>query len=222
MTSRIIAFIEIYCNYQEKAILNYKFMKILIATTNKGKVSEFEEIFSDKFELLTLNDLSITTDVEETGITFHQNALIKATQYFKLSKIPTISEDSGLEVEELNGEPGIYSARYGGSGLKDQERVSLILKKLINVSHNKRQARFVSVICGVGFSKKPLYSEGILDGFIAQQKEGNNGFGYDPIFLPNGSKKTTASMLKEEKNKISHRRRAIDKFLKMLIADKII
>ena len=222
MTSRIIAFIEIYCNYQEKAILNYKFMKILIATTNKGKVSEFEEIFSDKFELLTLNDLSITTDVEETGITFHQNALIKATQYFKLSKIPTISEDSGLEVEELNGEPGIYSARYGGSGLKDQERVDLILQKLSNVPSKKRQAKFVSVICGVGFAETPIYSEGILDGYIAEQKKGKNGFGYDPIFLPIGSNQTTASMSKEEKNKISHRRRAIDKFLKMLIADKII
>ena len=104
-------------------------MKILVATTNEGKIREFEQIFAEKFEILTLNDLSIEIDVEETGVTFHQNALIKATQYFELSKIPTVSEDSGLEIAELNGEPGIFSARYGGADLNDRERVDLILQK---------------------------------------------------------------------------------------------
>ncbi len=197
-------------------------MKILVATTNKGKIKEFEQIFAEKFEILTLNDLSIKIDVEETGVTFHQNALIKATQYFELSKIPTLSEDSGLEIAELNGEPGIFSARYGGADLNDRERVDLILQKLSNVPSKKRQAKFVSVICGVGFAETPIYSEGILDGYIAEQKNGKNGFGYDPIFLPIGSDQTTASMSKEEKNKISHRRKSIDKFLKILIRDKII
>ncbi|MEC7837974.1 MAG: RdgB/HAM1 family non-canonical purine NTP pyrophosphatase [Chloroflexota bacterium] len=197
-------------------------MKILVATTNEGKIKEFEQIFAEKFEILTLNDLSIKIDVEETGVTFHQNALIKATQYFELSKIPTLSEDSGLEIAELNGEPGIFSARYGGADLNDRERVDLILQKLSNVPSKKRQAKFVSVICGVGFAETPIYSEGILDGHIAEQKNGKNGFGYDPIFLPIGSDQTTASMSKEEKNKISHRRKSIDKFLKILIRDKII
>lgn len=197
-------------------------MKILVATTNEGKIKEFEQIFAEKFEILTLNDLSIKIDVEETGVTFHQNALIKATQYFELSKIPTLSEDSGLEIAELNGEPGIFSARYGGADLNDRERVDLILQKLSNVPSKKRQAKFVSVICGVGFAETPIYSEGILDGYIAEQKNGKNGFGYDPIFLPIGSDQTTASMSKEEKNKISHRRKSIDKFLKILIRDKII
>jgi len=174
-------------------------MKILVATTNEGKIREFEQIFAEKFEILTLNDLSIEIDVEETGVTFHQNALIKATQYFELSKIPTVSEDSGLEIAELNGEPGIFSARYGGADLNDRERVDLILQKLSNVPSKKRQAKFVSVICGVGFADLPIYSEGILDGYIAEQKNGKNGFGYDPIFLPIGNEKTTASMSKEEK-----------------------
>jgi len=197
-------------------------MKILVATTNKGKIREFEQIFAEKFEILTLNDLAIEIDVEETGDTFHQNALIKATKYFELSKIPTVSEDSGLEIAELNGEPGIFSARYGGVDLNDRDRVDLILQKLSNVPSKKRQAKFVSVICGVGFAETPIYSEGILDGYIAEQKKGKNGFGYDPIFLPIGSNQTTASMSKEEKNKISHRRKSIDKFLKILIRDKII
>jgi len=197
-------------------------MKILVATTNEGKIREFEQIFAEKFEILTLNDLAIEIDVEETGDTFHQNALIKATKYFELSKIPTVSEDSGLEIAELNGEPGIFSARYGGVDLNDRDRVDLILQKLSNVPSKKRQAKFVSVICGVGFAETPIYSEGILDGYIAEQKKGKNGFGYDPIFLPIGSNQTTASMSKEEKNKISHRRKSIDKFLKILIRDKII
>lgn len=197
-------------------------MKILLATTNLGKIKEFENIFPKKIEILTLEDLGIDIDVNETGKTFHQNAFLKAKEYYKLSNIPTISEDSGLEVSELNGDPGIYSARYGGENLNDQDRVDLILKKLLSVPDNKRQARFVSVICGVGLSSKPIYSEGILEGFISQQKEGKNGFGYDPIFIPLGSNKTTALMSKDEKNNISHRRKAIDNFLKILITDKII
>tara|TARA_E500000331_G_scaffold104625_1_gene101408 strand:- start:2667 stop:3263 length:597 start_codon:yes stop_codon:yes gene_type:complete len=198
-------------------------MKILVATTNSGKIREFKEILSKKnIQVLTLNDININIDVDETGNTFRQNALIKANEYYKLAKIPTVSEDSGLEVLKLDGEPGIYSARYGGDLLNDNQRVDLILEKLLKVPSNKRQARFISVICGVGFSDEPIYSEGILEGFISKKKEGNSGFGYDPIFLPNNSNKTTASMAKEEKNKISHRRKSIDKFLKILIRDKII
>ena len=198
-------------------------MKLLVATTNSGKIREFKEILSKKnIQVLTLNDININIDVDETGNTFRQNALIKANEYYKLAKIPTISEDSGLEVLKLDGEPGIYSARYGGDLLNDNQRVDLILEKLLKVPSNKRQARFISVICGVGSSDDPIYSEGILEGFISKKKEGNSGFGYDPIFLPNNSNKTTASMAKEEKNKISHRRKSIDKFLKILIRDKII
>ncbi|MBK90298.1 MAG: non-canonical purine NTP pyrophosphatase, RdgB/HAM1 family [Chloroflexi bacterium] len=197
-------------------------MKVLVATTNLGKIKEFEGIFPKNIEILTLRDFNIDIDVEETGKTFHQNAFLKANEYYKLSNIPTISEDSGLEVSELKGEPGIYSARYGGENLNDQDRVDLILKKLLPVPNNKRQARFISVICGVGFTSKPIYSEGLLEGFISEHKEGKNGFGYDPIFIPLGSNKTTASMSKDEKNNISHRRKSIDNFLKILITDKII
>ncbi len=197
-------------------------MKILVATTNLGKIKEFKDIFPKKSKILTLSDLSINKDIEETGKTFHQNALLKAMEYNKLSNMPTISEDSGLEISYLNGEPGIYSARYGGESLSDQDRVDLVLEKLSDVPDDRRQARFISVICGVGFKHEPIYSEGYIDGYIAKNKEGNNGFGYDPIFIPVGSEKTTAKMTKEEKNMISHRRKSIDKFLKMLITDKII
>ena len=126
-------------------------MKILIATTNIGKIKEFQEILNKKkiFEIFTLNDLNISVDVEETGNTFEENAEIKATFYSKLSKMPTISEDSGLVIDSLNGEPGIYSARYGGENLNDNDRVELVLKKMTKIHKEERSARFISVICGV-------------------------------------------------------------------------
>ena len=138
------------------------------------------------FEIFTLNDLNISVDVEETGNTFEENAEIKATFYSKLSKMPTISEDSGLVIDSLNGEPGIYSARYGGENLNDNDRVELVLKKMTKIHKEERSARFISVICGVGFGSRSLFSRGELEGFISSSKQGKNGFGYDPIFSPIG------------------------------------
>ncbi|KAA1289581.1 MAG: RdgB/HAM1 family non-canonical purine NTP pyrophosphatase [SAR202 cluster bacterium] len=199
-------------------------MKILIATTNFGKIKEFQEILNKKkiFEIFTLNDLNISVDVEETGNTFEENAEIKATFYSKLSKMPTISEDSGLVIDSLNGEPGIYSARYGGENLNDNDRVELVLKKMTKIHKEERSARFISVICGVGFGSRSLFSRGELEGFISSSKQGKNGFGYDPIFSPIGDNATLATKEIDEKNKISHRRKSIEIFLNKLIKDKIV
>ncbi|KAA1298511.1 MAG: RdgB/HAM1 family non-canonical purine NTP pyrophosphatase [SAR202 cluster bacterium] len=199
-------------------------MKILIATTNIGKIKEFQEILNKKkiFEIFTLNDLNISVDVEETGNTFEENAEIKATFYSKLSKMPTISEDSGLVIDSLNGEPGIYSARYGGENLNDNDRVELVLKKMTKIHKEERSARFISVICGVGFGSRSLFSRGELEGFISSSKQGKNGFGYDPIFSPIGDNATLATKEIDEKNKISHRRKSIEIFLNKLIKDKIV
>ncbi|MBL06973.1 MAG: non-canonical purine NTP pyrophosphatase, RdgB/HAM1 family [Chloroflexi bacterium] len=197
-------------------------MRVLVATTNLGKIREFRDIFPSKIQILSLKDLDINIDVNEDGETFRENALKKAKEYYEISNIPTISEDSGLVVDFLNGEPGILSARYGGKDLNDDQRVDLVLKNMNGVESKQRSARFVSIICGIGFYNYPLFSEGIMEGFISDSKEGVNGFGYDPIFMPIGVNKTTASMSKHEKNNISHRRKSIDEFLKMLITDKII
>ena len=199
-------------------------MKILIATTNVGKIKEFQEILNKKkiFEIFTLNDLNISVDVEETGNTFEENAEIKATFYSKLSKMPTISEDSGLVIDSLNGEPGIYSARYGGENLNDNDRVELVLKKMTKIHKEERSARFISVICGVGFCSRSLFSRGELECFISSSKQGKIGFGYDPIFSPIGDNATLATKEIDEKNKISHRRKSIEIFLNKLIKDKIV
>ena len=197
-------------------------MRILVATTNLWKIKEFQDIFPSKIKILSLQDLNIDIDVVEYGETFRENALIKAKQYYSISKIPTISEDSGLVIDYLKGEPGIFSARYGGKNLSDDQRVDLVLRNMNGVESIQRSARFISVICGIGFFKEPLFSKGVMEGFISDTKNGINGFGYDPIFIPLGKNETTASMSKDEKNVISHRRKSIDKFLKMLITDKII
>ena len=160
--------------------------------------------------------------MEETGNTFEENAEIKATFYSKLSKMPTISEDSGLVIDSLNGEPGIYSARYGGKNLNDNDRVELVLKKMTKIHKEERSARFISVICGVGFGSRALFSRGELEGFISSSKQGKNGFGYDPIFSPIGDNATLATKEIDEKNKISHRRKSIEIFLNKLIKDKIV
>ena len=189
-------------------------MRILVATTNLGKIKEFQDIFPSKIEILSLKDLNIDIDVVEDGKTFRENALIKANEYYDISKIPTISEDSGLVIDYLNGEPGIFSARYGGKNLSDDQRVDLVLRNMNGVESIQRGARFISVICGIGFYKEPLFSEGIMEGFISDTKDGINGFGYDPIFIPDGRKLTFGQMKYIDKLKIDHRMKAFKKIKK--------
>jgi len=186
--------------------------KLLVATRNSGKVSEFSRMLSGlSFEVVGLNDLGIDLEVEETGSTFEENAVIKARAYAKASGELTLADDSGLVVDALNGEPGVLSARYGGEGLDDDGRVQLVLDKMEHLPGWERTARFVAVLALVG-SDVPnglVTSEGVVEGAICHERLGENGFGYDPVFWLVGLTKTTAQLSGEEKDAVSHRGAAL-------------
>lgn len=183
-------------------------MKLLVATNNKGKLKEFNEILGELgIECVSLKDMGITVDVEETGTTFLENALLKAKEIYKIAGIPTISDDSGLMVDALSGEPGVYSARYAGEPSDDDKNMD---KLLFNLKGEKnRTARFKSVIAAVFSEEDILVSEGECEGVIIDEKRGDNGFGYDPIFYVESLCKTFAQMSDAEKNSLSHRGNAI-------------
>ena len=186
--------------------------ELLIATHNEGKLREFCVFFANAgYSLLSLNDVGIHTEVEETGATLEDNAALKATTYAQLSGMATIADDSGLEVDALGGEPGVRSARFAGRDATDSERIALLLHKVDNVPSFQRTARFRCVIA----LKKPgkpvrLYS-GHCNGLIANEARGDQGFGYDPIFFLPQLNKTMAELNFEEKNAISHRGHAVAK-----------
>ena len=191
--------------------------QLLLATRNKGKVRELTNLLEGApFELVGLDDLGITQDVEETGRTFEENALLKARAYADLSSLPALAEDSGIEVDALGREPGPMSARYGGPGLSDEGRVALLLKNLQNIPAGKRQARFRSVIAIVWPSGEAELHEGRCEGIVAEAPAGSGGFGYDPIFFMPEYGKTTAEMSPEQKNRVSHRGSAARKALESL------
>ena len=181
--------------------------KIIAATKNKNKIREFKEILPD-FDIITQEEAGIDLDVEETGVTFRENALLKAKAIFEKSGIPALADDSGLEVFALGGEPGVYSARYGGEGLNDTDRLNLVLEKMKDVDDELRGAQFV---CAIAFvtSDKIYEAEGIFEGTIIREAKGSNGFGYDPIFYVPEMGKTAAEMTAEEKNSVSHRGKAL-------------
>ena len=183
-------------------------MKLLIATNNQGKLKEFNEILGELgIECVSLKEMGISVDVEETGTTFLENALLKAKEIYSIAKIPTISDDSGLMVDALSGEPGVYSARYAGEHANDQKNMDKLLSKLQGVEN--RTARFKSVIAAVFSEDDILVSEGECEGVIIDEKRGDNGFGYDPVFYVEAMKKTFAQMTDGEKNSLSHRGNAI-------------
>jgi XTP/dITP diphosphohydrolase len=193
--------------------------KLLVATRNSGKVREFSRMLSEMpFEVVGLDDLGITLEVEETGSTFEENALLKATAYARESGELTLADDSGLEIDSLNGEPGVFSARYGGEGLDDEGRVQLVLDKMKHLPGWERTARFVAVLALVG-DEVPnglATSEGVLEGAIMHEPIGDNGFGYDPVFWLASHVKTTAQLTGEEKDEISHRAAALRGLTAML------
>lgn len=192
-------------------------MKLLVATHNRGKLREFQEIFHDlPFELLTLDDVGIREDVAETGATLEENARLKANAYVRASGLLTLADDSGLEVDALNGEPGVYSKRYAGEGKSDAERNAHLLEKLRNVPQAKRTARFRCVIAIADAHGNVQTTEGTCNGKIAFESRGTNGFGYDPIFIVDGSTRHLAEFSSAEKNKISHRGRAAIKAREIL------
>lgn len=188
-------------------------MELVFASSNQNKVAEIQKLIGSKIKLLSLKDINCTEEIAETGKTFHENALIKARYVFEKYKFNCFGDDSGLEVEALNNEPGVYSARYAGEPKNDPNNTQKLLKEL--GSHANRNACFKTVIALV-VDGKEQYFEGEIKGQIALQPIGSGGFGYDPVFIPNGYNRTFAQMSLEEKNVISHRAFATQKLIQYL------
>jgi XTP/dITP diphosphohydrolase len=191
--------------------------KLLLATNNQGKVLEFQSLLQGiPFDLVTPAQQGIKLAVEETGSTFEENARIKALAFAKESRLMTLADDSGLEVDALNGEPGIRSSRYAGEGASDADRVEFLLSKLKDVLPEKRTAHFRCVIAIAFPNGKIKICSGKCDGLIISEPRGEEGFGYDPIFYFPELEKTMAELPMETKNRISHRGRAAQEAVKLL------
>ena len=186
-------------------------MRFVLATHNPGKLREMGEILKDfGIEVVSPRDLGITVDVEETGTTFAENAMLKAKAICKEANLPAIADDSGLCVDALNGAPGVYSARYGGEGLDDKGRYMLLLSSLRGAP--TRAAHFACAVACAFPNGDTLTAEGDCHGTVAFAPMGDGGFGYDPIFFVPSLRKTFAQLTAEEKNAISHRGRALKDF----------
>lgn len=185
--------------------------KLLVATHNQGKVAEYAEMLADlAVEWLGLADAGVTMDVAETGSTFRENALLKGRAYAAATGLLTLADDSGLEVDALDGRPGVYTSRYGGEGLSHAQRYHLLLRHLEGVPREARTARFRCVIVLVAPDGALLgESEGIVEGIIATEPAGKGGFGYDPVFYLPERGKTMAQLDPAAKHQISHRGRAL-------------
>ncbi len=184
--------------------------EVIIATKNRGKAQEFERIFQARgLQVKTLLDFPEIEDVEETGTTFEENAKIKSETISNLLGKMVIADDSGLEVDALDGRPGVYSARYAGIQKDDEDNMDKVLAELTDVPENERTARFRCVLAVSQPGKKTETFAGACEGRILTERRGTNGFGYDPIFFVVEKKKSMAELTAEEKNKISHRAMAI-------------
>ena len=187
--------------------------KIVFATNNKHKLSELREIMGSEYEILSLSDIGCYDDIEETAYTIEGNALIKAHFISDKYGYDCFADDTGLEVEALNGAPGVYSARYAGDNHDSVANMNRLLSELNGIEN--RKSRFLTVIALV-FKGKTITFEGIINGNIIDTPMGDNGFGYDPIFVPENCNKTFAQMTSEEKNTMSHRARATKKLIEYL------
>lgn len=187
--------------------------QILIATKNEGKLKEFKQIFTAKgIEVLSLKDVDEDVDVQENGLTFEENARLKADSYAKTIGIPVLADDSGLEIDALNGRPGIFSARYAGDH-NDAANNAKVLTELGGVPDEKRTATFHTTVVVRKPDGTELVANGNLRGRILSVPRGDNGFGYDPLFYVEEKQKTLAQMTRGEKNQISHRALAIQDLL---------
>ena len=191
-------------------------MKLILASNNKNKLREFRQIVKDlPIELISQKEAGCDFEVEETGTTFEENAFLKASAVTNATGCAAVADDSGLCVDALNGEPGIYSARYGlGHEASDTERYQYLLKKLEGIEN--RSARFVCCICCTFPDGRVLTSRGECEGEILLRPEGDGGFGYDPVFHPLCTEKGMAQLTPEEKNAISHRGNALRIFIPLL------
>ena len=193
-------------------------MKVVLASKNPHKLVEISKI-TEKFgfDLVLQSELGVDIDVEETGTTFEENSFLKAEAVMKATGLPALADDSGIAVDALNGEPGIYSARYGfDESLDDWGRLQLLLKNTEQVPDGQRQAQFVCVITMVTPEGKTIQARGEIHGELLREPRGENGFGYDPIFYYPPAGMSTAEMAPEEKNKVSHRGNALQVFYQKL------
>lgn len=184
---------------------------MVIATKNKGKVKEFEALF-ERYGIKITSLLDINEpipDIEETGTTFKENARLKAEGIAKVLNVPVVADDSGLAVDALEGRPGVYSARYAGEPTDDVKNYEKLLDELRDVPNEKRTARFICVLALAIPGKETIFTEGTCEGTIAHEPKGTNGFGYDPVFIPEGYDCTMAQLEQSEKNRISHRYHAL-------------
>ena len=190
-------------------------MKIVIATFNKGKFKEFKDLFSNSsFEILSLKDFT-TQDIDETGNSYEENAMLKAKKASELSNYPSLGDDSGLEVKLLNNDPGLFSARYSGKNATDEANIKKLLNETKNLENTK--AKFVSTLAFYDPQKDlELFSFGELEGEIVKEKKGDKGFGYDPIFKIKNSYQTLAEVSFKERMEISHRAKSTQEMLKHL------
>jgi len=188
-------------------------MKLVFATNNKNKITEVKKMLSDEFEILSLNDIGCNEDIPETKPTLEGNASQKSHYVYEKFGYNCFSDDTGLEVEAINNEPGVYSARYAGPQRKAEDNMQKLLLELNKIKN--RKARFRTVISLIINGEEHCF-EGIVEGEILKQKQGIDGFGYDPIFAPEGKSISFAEMELDEKNKISHRGRAVVKLTQFL------
>jgi XTP/dITP diphosphohydrolase len=190
-----------------------KTMKLVFASNNKNKIAEIQQLIGDKFEIVSLEDIGCTEDIPETAETIEGNAILKAQYVYDKYGLSCFADDTGLEIDALQGEPGVYSARYAGEQKNADDNMALVLQKLENKTN--RSAQFKTVIA-LNFGSEHFLFEGIVKGTITPVKRGNEGFGYDPIFQPEGFDVTFAEMSMQQKATISHRGKAVEKLVNFL------
>ena len=188
-------------------------MKLIFATHNKNKAFEIQKLLPDTFQVLTLDDLNFHDEIPENEPTIELNSAFKANFVFNRFEENCFADDTGLEIEFLNGRPGVHSARYAGIERNSDANMNLVLREMLNAEN--RKARFKTVITLILNGKQHIF-EGIVNGTIISEKRGENGFGYDPIFIPENESKTFAEMNLSEKNQFSHRARALEKMIHFL------
>ena len=188
-------------------------MELIIASQNQNKLVEFKKILGDKINLFSLSDIGLNQEIPENEKTIKKNAMFKAKFVNTQTGKNVFADDTGLEIDSLNGEPGVYSARYSGVDRNPDKNIELVLRKLKNKAN--RNSRFKTIISLIIYGKSVNF-EGVVEGKITEEKRGSNGFGYDPIFQPNGYASTFGEMSLKEKNKISHRSIAINKMVQYL------
>lgn len=188
-------------------------MKLIFATNNPHKIEEVKNIVGNSIELLTLNEIGCHTDIPETANTLEENAAMKSHYIYQHFQVDCFADDTGLEIEALHQAPGVYSARYAGPEKSSESNMQKVLQELKGISN--RKARFRTVISLIIDGKEHLF-EGIINGKITEEKHGDSGFGYDPIFIPDGYTKTFAELGEDIKNKISHRAKAIEQLSNFL------